>query len=166
MTRARIAWFGVWASSLVAAFYLGAREGSDELEPPQATAVFTRPSLQAQPTPRCTIDETAITRAVSDAVSAKLEGSPAATHESAATKTPADSQEPDFDPEVADGAYRRGSELLDVAIARGTWTRDDAGDLRPLIMQLPREQRHALLDRLFAAVTANQLRNDVQGAPI
>ena len=164
MTRVRVVWFGIWASSLVVAFYLGGNERSDRQ--PAASTVATRSSLPTQATPRCTIDETAIRRVVSDEVSAKLEGSTPAANESVASRATTESQEPDFDPEVAAHAYKRGSELLDVAIARGAWTTADAGDLRLVILQLPREQRHSLLDRLFGAVNANQLRNDVLGAPI
>jgi len=166
MTRMRVAWFGIWASSLVVAFYLGVHERSDA-QPAAPKLVSTRSSLPTQATPRCTIDETAIRRVVSDAVSAKLEGSTPAPHESVASQaTTTDSREPDFDPEIAARAYKRGSELLDVAIARGAWTTADAGDLRLVILQLPRDQRHSLLDRLFGAVNANQLRNDAPGAPI
>ena len=154
----RVALFGVWAISLVVAFHVGGRERSDDAPAPP---ISIRPSVQPQ-APRCAVDESATRRAVSPAM-ARHSAMPV-VHES--EPTTADSQEPEFDAEAADHAYQHGTEILDRALARGTWTRDDAGDLRLVILQLPKDQRHSLLDRLFGAVNDRRLRNDAEGAPI
>lgn len=161
MTTQRILWLAVWAGSLVAVYQIARRDGTPE---PRVMVASTeaRPAAIGVTVPAhagCALDERDVRRWVADAVrdQAPRSGTP---------DQPIDDRyEPQIDPDVAARAYDRGQELLREANARGTWTRSDAAQFRPLMRQLPADQRHALADALFDAIGSNRLRSELPAAP-
>jgi hypothetical protein len=66
---------------------------------------------------------------------------------------------------AADSALREATRLVDQGIAKGAWNEQDAQNLRMLMPALPAELRSRAVDKIIAAINAQQMRIETVGAP-
>lgn len=72
----------------------------------------------------------------------------------------------DFAPTAEqDQRYESGRQLLDGALTRGTWTRDDGRAFRAVLASVTPEQRRELLAALLPALNEGRLAPTTQGPP-